>query len=39
MAAMVGATPRALLRRFSGVSARSKFGALQGGPTPVKTAP
>ena len=30
MAVMVGATPRALLRRFSGVSARGKFGALHG---------
>ncbi|HEX9499810.1 MAG TPA: hypothetical protein VF926_15880, partial [Mycobacterium sp.] len=30
MAAMVGATPRAVLRRFSGVSARGKFGALPG---------
>jgi short-subunit dehydrogenase len=39
MAAMVGATPRAVLRRFSGVSARSKFGALHGGPAPVQTAP
>ena len=28
MAAMVGATPRAVLRRFNGVSARGKFGAL-----------
>ena len=30
MAAMVSATPRAVLRRFSGVSARGKFGALHG---------
>jgi short-subunit dehydrogenase len=30
MAVMVGATPRALLRRFNGVSARAKFGALHG---------
>ena len=39
MAAMVGATPRALLRRFSGVSARGKFGALHGGSAPLKAAP
>jgi hypothetical protein len=39
MAAMVGATPRAVLRRFSGVSARSKFGALHGGSASVQTAP
>jgi uncharacterized protein len=30
MAAMVGATPRALLRRFNAVSARGKYGALHG---------
>ncbi len=28
-AALVGATPRAILRRFNGVSARSRFGALR----------
>ena len=39
MAAMVGATPRAVLRRFSGVSARGKFGALHGGHAPLKAAP
>jgi hypothetical protein len=30
MAAMVGATPRGLLRRFNAVTARGKFGALHG---------
>jgi short-subunit dehydrogenase len=39
MAAMVGATPRTVLRRFGGVSARGKFGALHGRPAPVQTAP